>query len=778
MAASFVLGEIYAAGYIKTGIFWGLLFTAILFFIHRPVQGKYAAGAAHGNLLLLLLSILCMVCGFCRFSDEEYRRDCAEAAAKRQEETPVTIQARADWIKETPYGVTMMLSQVRIREEQTEELKLYAYLEETADILPGDMIQAEGILEDFEKPQNPGEFDSFLYYRSLGLHYAVTIQNITAVRRSGFPVYRYLMLLRNRFAEILENVCTPKEQGIYQAMLLGEKTGLSEEIKELYSAGGISHILAISGLHIAVIGMGLYHILRRFAGFRSSGILAGAVMSLYVLMTGSAVSSCRAVIMFVIHLFSFVCGRSYDMLSAASAALIFLLWRNPMYLFNSGFQLSFAAVFAIGVLYPCLVRFTGAENALHKSFLSGIAVSFTTFPVLAWHFYEISPYSVLLNLVVIPCMTLVMLSGLLGMMAGFCNLWAGRFFIALGQSVLKLYEWLCQIIKLFPGSRMITGRPEPWLICVYYGVLAAGLILAARSGSLETAGKIKRRDRTLLAACILVALTGILCLRPRQKFYVCFLDVSQGDGIYMETPEHVRILVDGGSSDKRKLYEDSILPFLKYRGVSELDFAIVTHADEDHVSGLKALLAEDRIEVRQVFLPEIDRTLQDEAYLELISLAEKSGAAVGFLSAGDKLQSGLLEICCLHPYEGLHAEERNAYSTVLEVHYGAFDMLLTGDLDNEGEQFLARHMITEEREYEVLKVAHHGSRYSTNEAFLDRIKAGYAVISCGRKNRYGHPHKELMERLEKAGTKIFRTDELGAVEVNVEGDEIVISGYK
>lgn len=771
MAAAFVLGEVYAAGYIKTGIFLGLLSAAILFFIKRMRQ-------LHSDRMRLaaelLAALLCLLCGFCRFSQEEYRRSWAEAVAQRQAETLVTMQARVDWIKETQYGAALMLSQVRIRGEESETLKLYAYVEEAGEILPGDTIQAEGILEDFERPGNPGEFDSSAYYRSLGFHYAAALKRLTVVRTGVLP-YRYLLMLRDSFSEALETVCTSKAQEIYQAMLLGEKSGLSEEIKELYSAGGISHILAISGLHIAVIGMGIYRILRRFGGFRSSGVLAGAVTSLYVLMTGSAVSSCRAVIMFVLQLFSFICGRSYDMLSAAAAALLLLLWRNPMYIFNSGCQLSFGAVFAVGMLYPLLLRLTEAEAFLYKAFLSSAAVSFITFPVLAWHFYEISPYSVLINLIVIPCMTLVMLSGLLGGMAGLCNPWAGRFLIALGQSILKLYEWLCRGMELLPGSRIITGRPKLWIVLSYYGLLAAGLALASRLRASKTSEEEKgRKERILAVAGFLAFLAGILCIKPQGAFFVCFLDVSQGDGIYMETPEHVRILVDGGSSDRQKLYEDSLLPFLKYRGVPELDFAIVTHADEDHISGLKALLAEGRIAVKKLLLPEIAKQMQDEAYLELISLAEQSGAEVGFLSAGDRLQSGLLEIRCLHPYQGLYTEERNAYSTVLEVHYGEFGMLLTGDLDSAGERFLIQYMITEEKQYDVLKVAHHGSRYSTQEEFLERIKAGYAVISCGKKNRYGHPHEELLQRLVSAGIKILVTAEQGALMWESDGKEVRI----
>lgn len=762
MAAAFVLGEVYAAGYIMFGVFLGLLLAAALFYDMGklfPILPRYSF-----MIWELVLTTACLLGGFYRFSEEEYRRSCIEAVAEQQAGEPVNLQAEVTGMTENAYGVTLTLSRVQLQGKETGLLKLYAYAEDAGDLEPGDTIQAAGLLKDFEKPCNPGEFDSLSYYRSLGFHYAITLKDSMVVRKAHIPVYRYLLMIRDRIAGTLEHICTSEAGGIYQAMLLGEKSGLSAEIKELYSIGGISHILAISGLHIAVIGMGLYRIWRRLGGLRFSGIAAGAVMSLYVVMTGKAVSACRAVIMFVLQLFSFICGRSYDMLSAAAAALLLLLWQNPMYLFHSGCQLSFGAVFAIGMLYPLLTELTGADHSIYKTFLSGIAVSFVTFPILAWHFFEISPYSVLLNLIVIPCMSLVMLSGLLGGVIGLWSLWAGRFFVALGELILDGYEWLCRTAELLPGNRIITGRPELWVICLYYVLLAAGILGLKKWQEEKTKGATEgRKGNPVVLSAFLVCLTGILCIRPQQGFLVCFLDVSQGDGIYLETPKHLRILVDGGSADKKELYEDSLLPFLKYRGVRKLDIAIVTHADEDHVSGLKQLLREDRIEVGQLLLPEIDEAMWDEEYLELISLAAYSETEIGFLSAGDELSLGSFTIKCLHPYKGLYTEERNAYSTVLEISYNEFAMLLTGDLDRAGEQYLTEHQIREKKRYDVLKVAHHGSRYSTDEEFLDRVRAEHAVISCGRKNVYGHPHGETLQRLRNAGCEVLSTAEKGAV---------------
>ncbi len=727
-------------------------------------------------ILELFVLLICFFAGAFRLCGEENKQIYQQLVKTGQQ---IEIQGRIDWIQETEYGWRLMLSHVGIRGEKKDELRLSAFMTEIPAFQPGDMIRAEGILKDFDRAGNPGGFDSYEYYRSLGCHYSFSVNSVTSVKKSWLPVYRCLMELRSRFKSIFQMICTPESSGVFQAMLLGEKQDLSQETKELYSEGGISHILAISGLHIAVIGMGVYRILRRFGGFGLSGLFAGFLIQMYVMMTGSAVSACRAGIMFAIQLFSFICKRSYDMLSAAAAALLLLLWQNPRYLFHSGFQLSFGAVFAIGMLYPRLVRLLQAEKSFFKAFLSSISVSLVTFPILSWNFYEISPYSTALNLIVIPCMTLVMLSGLLGGITGMFQPWAGRFFIALGQDILLFYEWLCKGLHLLPGSRIITGKPSFFIIVLYYAVLLTGVI-AWEKGTVWAAGR-KKEKRTAgfsiccIRRCILIffllLLPGLLCIRLQKGFFVCFLDVSQGDGIYMETQEGMRILVDGGSSDKKSLYEQSILPFLKSRGVRKIDYAVVTHPDEDHISALRELIREGEIRVKLLLLPAISREMQDEAYLELLALADETDTVVGFLSAGDRLQMGRLAVTCLYPYKGLETTDRNGYSTVLEVCYGEFSMLLTGDLDEKGESFLVKQLKGKEKVYDVLKIAHHGSRFSTGEEFLSKVRPEYAVISCGRRNSYGHPHQEVLQRLAEAEVKVFITPETGAVIWESDGKE-------
>lgn len=736
MAAAFVLGEVCAAGHLETGSVLGLFIIAALSVLKKKqkFQKRFLAEMA---LLLFWFSL-----GSFRFYAEEQKCSFIE-------NQQVEFWGKVDWIKDTEYGTTLMLSHVKVR-GGAEGLVLSASIKEAPGIYPGDVIRAKGILKDFEKARNPGEFDNYLYYRSLGCHYACSVEDITAVLPSKIPIYRVFMLIRNKIRSIYRQICTPTASGIYQAMLLGEKEDLPKEIKELYSANGISHILAISGLHIAMLGMGLYSMLRRVGGFTFSGILAGFIIFLYVLMTGSAVSACRAGIMFLIQLFSYICKRSYDMLSAAAVAMLLLLIKTPWFMYNSGFQLSFGAVFAIGILYPYLQQKIGIKNRICQSFFSSWSVFLVTVPILSWNFYEIAPYSILLNLIVIPLMALVMLSGMLGGVAAICSPEAGRFLIALGEILLFFYQWLCSEIQKLPGSQWIMGKPTMINIVFYYLVLSGILVLWKKRG-------------IIVLFILLLFLPCILTLQKKQDIYVCFLDVSQGDGIYMETKEGIRILVDGGSTDKKNLYKKTLLPFLKSKGVKQIDYAIVTHPDEDHISALRELIQNREIKISQLLLPKISIDIQDSSYQSLVLLAKEVGIPVGFLSEQNQLHIGNLSITCLYPYQGLKTEGRNGYSTVLSVSYKEFSMLLTGDLDSSGEKYLIENPWLKPEPYTILKVAHHGSKYSSQKEFIEKFSADYAVISCGKKNSYGHPHKETLERLKQAGITTITTMEQGAV---------------
>ncbi len=663
---------------------------------------------------------------------------------------------------------------------------IICYLDEENILEPklGNVVRLEGKVRIFADAGNPGEFDMGKYYRMMKLSFRLDNARITAAGTKAWHFREGLFELKEHWAKVLEDVFPAKEASIMKAMLLGEKDGIDEDTKKLYQQNSIIHILAISGLHISMIGMGLYHLLRK-AGL---GIGPGAVISVFViccygLMTGMSMSAVRAIVMFGLHLFADMMGRAYDMITALSLAAVLLLAQQPAYAEHSGFLFSFGAVASIGVLLPVLQgdmergsgrkRLAVRETLIRKArqaLKAGIAVNLGTLPVHLMTYYQFPLYSILLNLAVIPLMTVVMGAGLLCMLTGTVFPGVARGIGAIDRGILWFYEWCCLLNGKIPGGVLVSGRPENWQILVYLLLMA---MLAAYGHRAK-----KRLSAFWKYQWILAALC-ILFLKAENGFQVTMLDVGQGDCIHIRSGEGKNYLIDGGSSTKKEVMEYQILPYLKYKGINCLEAVFVTHSDGDHCSGILDLLegyADAGLKVERIILPHIGRESVDEKYREIEELARQQEIEVLYMHQGQRIADGEMEIVCMHPDSGYETREANEYSLVLLVAYQGFTGLFTGDVEGAGEESMWGYMQEYMQKYAgesgvddcnvtLLKVAHHGSNYSTGEEMLNRLRPRIALISCGKDNRYGHPHEELLERLERAGSRIYDTPGYGAVTV-------------
>ena len=288
--------------------------------------------------------------------------------------------------------------------------------------------------------------------------------------------------------------------------------------------------------------------------------------------------------------------------------------------------------------------------------------------------------------------------------------------------------------------------------------------------------KIRYGIAEIFAVLIFCIYAGSVLDRP---FTVAFLDVGQGDGILIRTEQGTNIMIDCGSSDNKTVGEYVLLPALRYYGMAELDYVFITHGDKDHISGLQELyeLEHTGIRIRNLVVAEYgDR----EGLLELINQAEQHGTEVLYMDAGSIFSepeagaSGIFRIACIYPGESDVHTDANEASLVLQASVGSFRLLFTGDAGETAEQQMTETGRLDA--VDVLKTGHHGSRYATSESFLQYIKPQYAVISCGKKNRYGHPHKETLERLQAAGAEVYRTDRCGAVILQIQTEKIMLHG--
>lgn len=663
----------------------------------------------------------------------------------------------------------------------------------------GSYVRVFGEVSPFLQATNPGEFDAAAYYRRKDCLFALRKTKITAQTKTYGRLEEFLSQLRYESEVLFRKLLGEKNGATASAMVLGRKKGMDSEVKALYQGAGISHLLAISGLHLSLIGAGLFGLLKkvRLPVALSAGISTW-ILIVYAQLTGMGISTRRALVMFLLFLAAGLLKRTPDLPTSLAVAALLLLVPKPQRILDAGFQLSFSAVIGIAVMIPVLqdgweeaapsLRVTDgvagwniaraaivrACRLLRKNILAGLGITMTMLPFLLIHFYEWSPWSVLLNLAVIPLMG-ILLPCLIGLqlvarLTAFthCLELPQHLLCAAIEAIFSCYEQLCRFTTALPGSILHTGYPT-WRALTAYTI---GLIALAVSGK-------KLRPHLRLAAA--VCLMGIFLIRLPGELNVTMLDVGQGECVGIETREHHVYLVDAGSTSKKKTGQYQIIPWLKYIGTRSVEGIFITHWDEDHISAIGELLEwskSSRVKIRRIFLPDV--ALKDEVLETLLQQIEEAEVSVEYLSAGEHMTDGALQISCLHPYAKKMPEDRNDASLVLRLSQGDFQMLLTGDLEKSGEDWLveqARPATQNPLRCTILDAGHHGASNATGEALLDLAQPGVVLISCGKNNRYGHPAPETLQRLEERGIRWYSTAEVGAIQVQVGKKKVKIKQY-
>ncbi len=627
----------------------------------------------------------------------------------------------------------------------------------------GNNVLVRGIWQSFEHATNPGEFDAANYYAIEGIGAKIQRAELLAADKSNWPLREVLYKCRRQFLKNLYYAFPQNEAAILAKMLLGDGSGLDKEIKNLYQSNGIVHILSISGLHITMLGMGLYRVLRKlWLPIIPSAIWGGIGILLYGCMTGFEVSACRAIGMYLIHMLGEIWGKTYDMLTAMGVLGIIMLLENPMLSYHSGFLLSFTSVCGVGMLAPLFqlpqewfCDSIDSRNHVWKrkgklflrkltdSIAVSVAVTIFTLPIQLFFFYKIPLYSLFINLLIIPFMSALMVTGILVMLFPILKI-----LTYVGVGILDWFEWLCLQFEKLPGHTWVVGEPPIWKIIVYY-LLLTGILLMDR--------KVKR----YMKLAVLGLAIFFLVFSDQSGLKITMLDVGQGDCICVQTSNGQCYLFDGGSSSHQNIAEKVILPFLHQQGISHIEGIFLSHADADHSNGLLQLIEQELIPVKTLYLPSIE----NETNKNFADILESFGKIrIQYIQKGDSWQLGDLKCICLHPYKKFEGNS-NACSGCFLLEKEEFSMLFTGDVEGEGESLLLQELQKRINQVDVLKVAHHGSRYSTTEEFLSYIKPKVALISCGESNSYGHPHKETLERLECINTKIWKTMDCGAIQL-------------
>ena len=701
------------------------------------------------------------------------------------------------------------------------------------DYINGDYICMSGTVSVPDSATNPGTFDQYIYLRNKGYYLCISNGTIESGNHRPYSIEGFLYGIKNRCTKIIDNSFDSESAGIVKAMLVADKSTLDKNIKKLYSENGIAHIMAISGVHVAIIGMTLYGFLRKLRiGRLISGTFSIAIIILYGIMTGMSSSTERAVIMLILSIAAEYFGRKTDAPTSMGFAMIIMVLGNPYVILDAGFQLSFAAITGVTVVAPqlrkllrmfkCFIKEADEKKKQkHKKIMSlrkmiiklidafvvGIASFITTTPVIIYYYYQFPPYSILINLIVIPLVSLIVGGSILVVLTGLFFTGAAVVMTYPVRLILFGYKYLCIFASGLPGASVLVGHISIGMVFVYYlsVVLIFAILRMIRIGKTERGGPILY----LMLATVLFLTVVYEVYSYDKSLKVVYMDVGQGDGVLLRTSGHGGILIDGGSSSNKRVEEYVMVLVLKYYGVSEVEYAFVSHGDVDHVSGLEYLLNEEQsgVHVVNLVLPEYG---DQDALQELKSEATANNVNIIYMKPGDNItynhqHAETINIECLYPDEeaGQGVLDTNNLSMILKTTItwdvreadienlnkssdsdASLSLLFVGDAGIAAEKRLIELYeknslgeISDSIACDILKVGHHGSRNSSGSDFLKRVSAMYGIISCGKDNRYGHPHAETLERLKMADTKYMTTKEHGAIILSIERGDWSLSGY-
>ncbi len=688
-----------------------------------------------------------------------------------------------DQCEVTDYGKSVYLKNAYLiyKSKKLPIKNIKAYISSNDQANVGAYCLLSGKLERIPPKRNPGEFDSRQYYACRHIYYQMKKARI---KKMSAPIDISAAILAKMKAYLQNILCAiaQEDASVFQAIILGDKRNLDEEVKIRFQMAGIMHLLSISGVHLGIIAMGLFALLQRMGlGIWPSGLLSMWLMLFYGTLTGGSSAIVRAMSMFVLMMIARITGRIYDTMTGLSIAAILLLFDTPAYLYSSSFWLSFSAVIGIGVIAPALKSLS--KNKIWNKIAPGLAIQIAMLPVSLLSFGEISLAGFFLNLLILPTAGILVGSGVLALLSGLIFLPAGKLLILPGRVLLHIYEWLSDLTAGNTMMTWIAGAPKPWQVVCYIALIALMVLIltneivimkkirekVCKKMKQRIPEKIYKKDheniyRCMTAFCLMIIAVFILTIRPLSSMRITCLDIGQGDCIVVETPEKECYMVDGGSTSKKNIGKYQIVPFLKYRGIDRITTVFVSHSDEDHISGIVEMLEMIQkrllnIRIYRIVMPQIAEP--SPAYKKLCELAEAVNIEVVTAKQGDTLTTKNTEWKILSPEKGASGKDVNEDALVLRLRHGSFLGLFMGDVGMETEEKISPLL----QDVDFLKVGHHGSRYSTGEDFLEQIRPEVAAISVSAGNRYGHPAAETLERLEKIGAEIMRTDQSGAIEI-------------
>lgn len=616
-------------------------------------------------------------------------------------------------------------------------------------------------------PNHEFAFNMKNYLKSKGSLGIVEIANLEYVDNSS-GLKQQIAKQRFKVKTHIEETFPPSLVAEAQALIIGLQENMDQEITRAYQKLGITHLFAISGLHIAIVAFIIYQGLLRLKVRREfSSMVLLVILPIYAILAGGAPSVWRAVTVLELIMLSRLKGKMAPD-DALSISFIFFVFFEPWSIYQIGFQLSYLATASLIYSGHFINR---TSSWIIQSFLITFVSQLLVYPLLLFHFYEISLSSLIVNIFFVPLFSFIILPINIGLLV------LSYFFASLTDLLFQIYEpvrsfltILIELLQGLPFQMWNPGQPTiAFVVIAYISVFATFYFLDVKA-------KLWKILTVLILPAIFIHLSGKLT----NDLIITFVNVGQGDCIVVELPykEEIYMIDTGGvlrfeqedwkqSTNQYEVGRDIVVSFLKGKGIHKIDKLILTHADSDHVEGAEEILQEIRVGEINI----TPNSYTKEAMSDLLIEAERQKIPIVEQTAKISWQKGDVQFTYLWPTESTY--EGNNDSLVLDVTKDNFEGLFMGDVEEEGEKSILQEY-PNLAAIDILKAGHHGSKTSSSEAFIKRLKPALTIFSAGKNNRYGHPHQEVVERFQHLGLPTLTTAEVGTVELRVDGETIEV----
>ena len=666
----------------------------------------------------------------------------------------------------------------------------------------GDEIYFDGEYSIPEGKRNYGGFDYSLYMKTQKLYGTFEIENYELINKNkGNKLEEKILDFKKYVKNILNTNLDKDEANLCIGLLIGDRTNISKQIEEDFKNSNLTHMLAVSGSHFTYIILAISFVNKGIKRKRLGQIIMIIVIILFMNLTGNTASVVRSGIMAIYIILASIFHKRADIWTSMAVAIIIQLINNPYAIFDIGLQLSYGGVIGIVVFNKNIlskilyfdnyikinikekiqknnkykmqeinnteIKLSKVKKYIIEASAVTISANIVIIPIMMYHFNTISFTFLISNLLVGPILGFVVIFGFILIFLSFIlNSFLMPFFFIL-NILISIILYIAHICANLPFSKVFVLTPNKLMLVLFY----LNLFILVYYKEKNVKNKKQKYFSILLIIIIIFNFIYPLAASTKKNLTINFIDVGQGDSTLIRV-DNKNILIDGGGSlysDSFDVGEKTLFPYLLDRGITYLDYVIVSHFDADHFQGLEYVI--NNIKVKNAIISSLGQNSKE--YETFLNLAKKKKINIIYVKKGDSINFNNAKIEILYPdNEIINDNAKNNNALVCKLIYNNFSMLFTGDIEEIAEKKILKlyEKNKEKLRADVLKVGHHGSKTSSSYDFIKTVSPKIALIGVGKDNNFGHPNLGVIERLEKSGATIYRTDNMGEIELSIKSN--------